>query len=183
MTPWLSAFITAVGLAVVLAGVACGIWAYVQTVRQHDTLPVWPWADRQMKRVRDWRPFKRGARQVSGTVTINLGGASMASTGAVGILTVVRADETIEERVERLERRLEQAETRAVEERARAEKASAEISQEIHNQTRRLDDADEQLRQLTKSVAVSTARVQLAGLILVGTGTVIMALPTLGAAL
>jgi len=183
MTPGLSAIITGLGLVLALVGVRCGICAYVQTVRQHDTLPVWSWADRQIKRVRDWSPIKRDVRQGSGTTTIALGASSIASAEAFDTPTVIRDDETIEERVERLELRLEQAERRAAEERERAEKTDAEISQEIYNQARRLDDADEQLRQLTKSVAVSTARVQLTGLILVGFGTAIMALPTLGAAL
>ena len=154
-------------------GVSCGVWAYVQTVKQHDMLPVWPWADRRIQRVREWRPFKRAVRQGFGTATIALAGSAIGSGEAFGALTVVKGNETVKDRIERLERRLEQAEKRAVEDRARADQADASISQQLADQGHRLDEADEQLRQLAKSVAVSTARLQLAGLILVGLGTAV----------
>src|SRR5947209_14853245 len=183
MTPGLSALVTMVGLMLALAGVGCGGWAYIQTVKQHDTLPVWPWSDRQMQRVREWRPFKRDVRSTSGTATIALTGSAIGSGEAFGAVTVVRGNETVEERIERLELRFEQAEKRAVEDRVRADQADARISQQLADQGHRLDEADEQPRQLAKSVAVSTARLQLAGLILVGLGTAVMALPTLFAAI
>jgi hypothetical protein len=178
--PGLSALVTAVGLVLAVGGVGCGVWAYIQAVKQHDTLPVWPWANRQIQRVREWRPFKRDARQGSGTATIALAGSAIGRGEACGALTVVKGDETVEERIER---RLQHAEKRAAEDRARADEADARISQQLTDQEHRFDKADEQLRQLTKSVAVSTARLQLVGLILVGLGTAVMALPTLFAAL
>lgn len=183
MTPGLSALVTGVGLVLALAGVGCGVWAYIQTVKQHDTLPVWPWAGRQIERVREWRAFKRDVRQGFGTAPIALAGSAIGSGEAFGALTVVRGNETVQERMDRLERRLEQAEKRAVEDRALADQAHARISQQLADQGHQLDEADEQLRQLAKSVAVSTARLQLVGLILVGLGTAVMALPTLSAAL
>jgi hypothetical protein len=57
------------------------------------------------------------------------------------------------------------------------------IRRELAEQGHRLDAADDQLEMLAKSVAVSTARQQLPGLILVGIGTVVMAVPAFAAAL
>lgn len=65
---------------------------------------------------------------------------------------------------------------------ARAEQAERLLGEQLAQQGRRLEDADEQLRALAKSVAVSTARLQLIGLILVGIGTALMAVPTIAAA-
>ena len=109
MSPGLSALVTMVGLVLALAGVGCGVWAYIQAVKQHDTLPVWPWADRQVQRVRELHPSKRDMRPTSGTATIALAGSAIGSGEAFAV-TAVRGNETMEERIERLELRFEQAE-------------------------------------------------------------------------
>jgi hypothetical protein len=39
MSPVAAAVVTGLGLLLALAGVGCGVIAYVDSVRQHDTLP------------------------------------------------------------------------------------------------------------------------------------------------
>ncbi len=183
MTVGAGALVTFIGLLLALAGVGCGVWAYVDTVRKHDTLPVWPWADRQVRRVRAWQPFRRNIRAGSGTTGVALAGSAVAVVSGTGSLTVIKADESLDERVARLELRLEQAEKQVMEYRTQGERAEARLLETVTDQGQRLDAADEQLHKLTKSVAVSSARLQLIGLILVGLGTMLMAVPTIAAAL
>jgi hypothetical protein len=96
MTPGLSALVTGVGLALAVAGVGCGVWAYIRTVKQHDTLPVRPWADCQIQGVLEWHPFKGNVRPTSVTATIAFAGSALGSGEAFGALTVVRGNETVE---------------------------------------------------------------------------------------
>jgi hypothetical protein len=67
---------------------------------------VWPWADRQIKRVRELLPIKRDVREGSGTGTITLTGRGMGSAVAFGGPSTIRADETVDERLSWLEGRL-----------------------------------------------------------------------------
>lgn len=182
MTPAAAAIVTGFGLLLALAGVGCGVAAYVGSVRQHDTTPVWPWADRQIRRVRELLPIKRDVRTGTGTGTINVTGRGIGSAEAFGVPSVRAADETIDERLARLEGRLHLLEERGAEEQARAKEAERLLGEQLVQQGRQLQDADDQLRALAKSVAVSSARLQLIGLILVGSGTALMALPTIIAA-
>lgn len=182
MSLTIAALVTGLGLVLALAGVACGVIAYIKTVREHDTLPVWPWADRQLERARKLLRRKPEVRHGGGTVTMLAGHASGTGT-AFGALDVIRSDESLDERIRRLEQRVERAEHQMADETARATKAESQLVDRLAEQGRQLNEADEQLRQLTKAVAVSTARLQLLGLILVGSGTALMALPTIAAAL
>lgn len=173
---------TGFGLLLVLVGVGCGIRAYVNTVRQLDTRPVWPWADEQLKRLRESWPFRQ-AEQVPGLRKIDLTDHGIGSDEAFGTPTVIRADETVDERVARLERRLQHVEELTDEHRAQAERAAGQLAEQLIEQGRRLDGSDEQIRQLARSAAVGGVRLQLIGLIFVGIGTAIMAVPTLLAVL
>lgn len=173
MPTTLAAVITGLGLVLALTGVGCGLRAYVLSVREHDTAPVWPWADRQVQRVRALLPSRKPAGRI---VSV----AGIASAEAFGSATVT-VDEgppgDVQVQLERLRQRIEGVESRLVAERQRSDEADARIRAELIEQGQRLDGADEQLGALARSVAVSTARLQLVGLILVGLGTALMAVP------
>src|SRR5688572_17424573 len=119
-------------------------------------MPVWPWADRQIKRIRELLPIKRVVRKGSGAATIALADTAMGSAEAFGVPSIVRSDETLDERFTRLEARMQLLEEQVANEQARAEKAERLLEERVAQQGRRLDDADDQLRALTKSVAVSS---------------------------
>lgn len=182
MSPLHAAVVTGIGLLLALAGVGCGVAAYIGSVRQYDTLPVWPWASTTIRLLRARLTCKRDVRTGSGTGTIVLAGSAIGSAEAFGDASVIKSDETVDERMARLEARLQLIEERGGAEQARAEMAERLLEEQLTKQGRRLEDADEQLRALAKSVAVSSARLQLVGLILVGFGTMLMAVPTIFAA-
>jgi cysteine synthase len=182
MSPIAAAIVTGFGLLLALAGVGCGIAAYVASVRQHDTMPVWPWASRMITHARQRLTFKRDVRAGSGTATISLAGSAIGSGEAFGTLSVARSNETVDERIGRLEARVQLVEERAGAEQARAEKAERLLEEQMNRQGRLMEEADEQLRELAKAVAIGSARLQLVGLILVGVGTMLMAVPTIAAA-
>ncbi|WP_300014942.1 hypothetical protein [Pseudonocardia sp.] len=167
-------------LAVV--GVGCGVAAYVGSVRQFDTMPVWPWASAQIKILRERLTFKRDMRTGRGTAKLVITATGIGSAEAFGVGSVFNSDESIDERMARVETRLQLLEERGGAEQARAEKAERLLEEQLAKQGRRLEEADEQLRALAKAVAVSSARLQLVGLILVGIGTMLMAVPTIVAA-
>lgn len=181
MTPIAAATWTFLGLLLALGGVACGLRAYVLTVQQHDDLPVWPWAHRQVDRLRALNPWRKRERPVAANLSSVAGVIATASAGS-GTLTVGRPDETLEERVERLQMRIEQVAGWMIAEAGRATEAETKLSQRIEDQHAQLSTMDDQLRELATSVAVDTARLQICGLMLVGIGTALMAIPTIIAA-
>ena len=54
-----------------------------------------------------------------------------------------------------------------------------QVKTRVDDQAAQLRAADDDIRELASSIAVSTMKLQLWGLILVGGGTVLMAVPTL----
>lgn len=132
-----------------------------------------------MRRVRAWRPLRRSRERAEGPITrtVDLSGSAHAAGSASAVL--IKAGEAVEVRITRLEARLEQAEQQAAKDRSHAREAERQISERLVVQGMRLNEADGQLRELARSVAVSSARLQIVGLILVGVGTVVMAVPAL----
>lgn len=181
MSPGWSAAVTIVGLVFVIAGIWCGVDAYVATVREHDELPVWPWAARKAERALALARSRRAQEPPPPPRTIEP--ASIPSGERFGTPTITQSPPpTLEERLEKLERRQLETDEQVAATRARVKEMTADLRRELAEQGHRLDAADTQLESLAKSTAVSGARQQLLGLILVGVGTVVMALPTLAAA-
>jgi hypothetical protein len=175
--------VTFLGLLLALGGVGCGVWAYIDTVREHDDLPVWPWAHRQWLAVRARNPFRRRRTVEASVNMVAMSGVAAAAGAAFGALTVVSGDETLQQRVDRLMGRLELLASRVVTDRSEVEVSLSRLGERVTEQGGRLTEADEQIRALAKSVAVSSARLQLVGLILVGLGTALMAIPAIVSAL
>jgi hypothetical protein len=169
---------TLIGLAVTLAGVGCGIWALVLTWTEHGSGALWPLAGRvgRWLRTAPQRLFGRPA-------AVPVSGGDQGSFEEDGHVDKqwepLPADAPMDAVIGRLVERLDQLESDSSRDRARykagLERARAE-SAELGTQ---LGQARHDLEALTRSVAVSTARLQIIGLILVGIGTTVMALPTL----
>jgi hypothetical protein len=104
-------------------------------------------------------------------VTVNMSGTASAGV-ACNLTAVVSSPEIdtdlpVEEQVRLLIYRVKNIENQASSDRSRFTKAA------------QLRAADGDIRDLARSIAVSTVKLQLWGLILVGSGTVLMAAPTL----
>lgn len=82
-----------------------------------------------------------------------------------------------------LQERLERVQRDVMQIRPEVQRHVDKLTARIMEQGDRLAVADEQIRALARSVAVSSARLQLVGLILVGLGTALMAIPAVVSAL
>jgi hypothetical protein len=76
-------------------------------------------------------------------------------------------------------KRVEQVEFEAAEDRKQHKADVRSVRSEVSSLVTKLQQTDRGLEALARSVAVSTVRLQIWGLILVGAGTTIMALPTI----
>lgn len=175
---------TVVGLAITVAGIVCAVVAYVQTLHEHDPgRPFWPWWTRKRRAVigfvvRAWRwLWNRPANQVV------MAGAAFGGTAAMGTVTVVATgpevppELRVEEQVRLLVARVEAAERQAEADRNRANEAVQAVRSDVAAQGQRLDEADRRIDAKATSIAIGTARLQILGLVLVGFGTVLMAVP------
>lgn len=176
-----AAVITGIGLLLALGGIACGARAYVLTVHEYDELPVWPRVHRQAERLRGLIRGRHREHTAAVSLSSKAGGVATATAGS-GTLTVGQADDTLDERVERLQNRIEQVAQMAIVESSRATVAEDKLAQRIEEHRAELTEVDDQLRNLATAVAVDTARLQISGLVLVGFGTVLMAVPAVVAA-
>jgi hypothetical protein len=104
---------------------------------------------------------------VAGTVTLTVSGPE------------IDTDLPVEEQVRLLVRRVRNIENQAASDRARFSKGLDETAARVDSHAAQLRAADEGIRDLARSIAVSTVKLQLGGLFLVGGGTVLMAVPTL----
>lgn len=70
-------------------------------------------------------------------------------------------------------------ENQAARDRERLQAGIDDTRREVDAHPARLSASDDDIRELARSIAVSTVKLQLWGLLLVGAGTVLMALPTI----
>jgi hypothetical protein len=113
VNPGWSAAVTLIGLVLVIVGTGCGVHAYIATVREHDELPVWPWAARKVERTLALARSLRTQRPTPEAQTIRP--KSIPSSARVGTPTIVVGPEpTLEGRVVWLEQRLSEIGERAV---------------------------------------------------------------------
>lgn len=108
----------------------------------------------------------------------------MSATGTAVITATVSgpaipADTPAEEKIRLLVRRVELVEAQATADRTRHNEQIGQLRSDLSAQGAQLRQADEALRLMAKDIAAGTARLQIVGLILVGLGTAVMALPTL----
>lgn len=175
---------TILGLLFILAGIGCGVRAYRNTLAEHDPNPLWPWASQQVARVRGvvvritrWiRP--RQSNVVYAKAGGAFGGLTAHATGYRAGLQI-SPDLSLEEQIRLLIGRIADAEEATRRESERHRKELQDIRAEIGAHTERLTRADEDIKQPALALSLGTARLQIAGLILVGVGTVFMAVPAL----
>lgn len=171
---------TLLGLLAVLAGIGCGATAYSRTYAEHADVPLWPAMYRAGQAIR--RVWVRYVLRRPGvTVSVN-GAASAAVTSSATVVASgpeIDTDLPVEEQVRFLIHRVKNIENQASSDRSRFARGLDQVKTRVDDQTAQLRAADGDIRELARSIAVSTVKLQLWGLILVGGGTVLMAVPTL----
>jgi hypothetical protein len=175
-------FLTSLGLMLVVSGVCCGFAAYRRTLAKYDGRPVWPWASQKGIQViagarRVFRRRPRVSRAVTGTVSVGLG--ATAATRGIRSGLPVPTDVPMEEQIRILVRRIEHVEAEAAKDRMQHCEEISRLQSGHSAQAAHLGKADDDLKFMATDIAVGVVRLQITGLMLVGVGTVIMALPTL----
>jgi hypothetical protein len=174
--------LTWVGLFVTLVGVGCGVIAYRRTWTEHGSGPLWPVVHRGGTLLRHWMmrllPFRR-RRGVTVQAGAALSAEAAMSVRAIKSGLLVPDDAPLDQQIRLLVRRIEHVEYEAAEDRKQHKTDIKAVRADMSNLAMRLRQADRDLEALAKSVAASTVRLQVVGLILVGSGTSLMALPTI----
>lgn len=95
----------------------------------------------------------------------------------MGTPTVLQFENNVAGRLAFLQSQIESLRTSADEHLRRAQEAEDRLAQQIRAQGSRLDTADAQIEGMAREVAVDTSGLQLQGLLFVGLGTILMAIP------
>jgi hypothetical protein len=175
------AFLTMlIGLLAVLAGIGCAATAYSRTHAEHADVPLWPTLHRTDQAIRRlWVRYVLRHPGVTINRTLTESTAVADSVTAVVSGLEIDTDLSVEEQVRLLIHRVRNIENQASSDRSHFAKGLDRVKARVDDQAAQLRAADGDIRELARSIAVSTVKLQLWGLILVGGGTVLMAVPTL----
>jgi hypothetical protein len=171
--------LTALGLALSVIGICLAAGAYVSTHRQHGTEPLWPALNRFLAKARYL------VRRVLGRnrdVTVHAGTAAGVATTTIQAEGVVSRGPApvglpLEEQLRWIERRIELVEMEAIQERSRRSSDVHALRTAIGDTERHIREVEHAGRELARSVAIGTVRLQIASLLFVGAGTVALAIP------
>lgn len=181
MSDWLAFTLVTLGTALNLFGLYCGGKAFVAAWRKYGDGDLWPWIRKTAsaaravgRRIAFWR--RRD------TTVFSVSGSAHAATSASAYVTARPGfpdTDHEEQRYAQLQRAIEMAFDQMLEDRSRAnrqnaefEKRLSEIKTQVEGETRRLED-------LSKEIASGDVRLQLLGLMAIGFGTVLLALPSI----
>ncbi len=170
------------GLLVTLVGIFCGALALRRTWTEHAPgEPLVPVTE-SLRALRDQSgrliPPLRG-EPVLKTGTDVLAAGTVETSGVLTAKMLPQGSATTEELVDHLLRRVDRIQTVADEDRAATRTEATALRADLAAVTVRLDAETHQREVLTRSLALGTIRLQLFGLILVGVGTALMAVPSL----
>jgi hypothetical protein len=175
--------VVVLGLIVTLIGIACGMLALGRTWTEHApgqplvpvTKPLAVARGKAGRLLSRRRPEEMVSKKDSDLLT----GGIVEASGSLGLKMLPKKGATTDELVDLLMRRVDRIEAIAEADRSAAHAEAAELRSDLEAVTNRLDAETRQLEAATRSLAVGTVRLQLAGLILVGIGTALMAVPSL----
>ncbi|SCL16370.1 hypothetical protein GA0070624_1000 [Micromonospora rhizosphaerae] len=171
--------LTLLGLALTLAGTGCACVALWRDHTQYGDGPLWPllarawqWLRVQSFRLMPWR--RRNATLQAQSIGVSV---SVGTAWATFVGPEIPEDAPLEKQVMLLVQRVNNIEKAARDDRGRHNQDVKAVHDEINKLGERLDQADRDVERLAKDAVVGTARLQLSGLLLVGMGTVLMAIP------
>ncbi|MGW3966839.1 hypothetical protein ACWED2_43970 [Amycolatopsis sp. NPDC005003] len=174
--------LTIVGLLLSIVGIGLAVGAYVSTNREHGTEPVWPaitralgWARHSLRRV------LRRNRDLDVRVAAGAAMATGVAIHAEGIVSRGPAPVALsmEEKFRWIERRIELVEQEALQERSRRGDDVRALRTAVGDTERQIREVENASRELARSVAIGTVRLQITSLLFVGAGTVALAVPGL----
>ncbi|MGW7537548.1 hypothetical protein [Amycolatopsis sp. NPDC054798] len=172
--------LTALGLVLSVVGICLAAVAYASTNREHGTEPIWPALNRSLTIIRSLvRRLLRRNRDVTlhdavGAIRVSGGIAQGEGTVTGGNAP---ASLPLDEQLRWVERRIERVEMAAAQEVSRRSSAVHALHTAIGETERKIRQVEHASRELARSVAVGTVRLQIASLLFVGGGTVALAIP------
>jgi hypothetical protein len=177
--------LTLIGLVFALAGILCGVVAFLATLKAHDPDPLLRWWPRAVEHVR------RAAVKISGWFGVTPPTRYIHVTDGIhandefGVGTVLRSglpvpsDLPVEQQIRLLVQRIEDAEDAAKIDRERHAEELHALRADLTGRTDRLQESNNRILRDARDMVLGTIRLQILGLGLVGVGTALMTLPVL----
>lgn len=127
--------------------------------------------------IRRARRLLTGGKDAAGAATITVAVAGTATGSGSAHASLGKLDASVEDRLDHLQKQLDQMIATVDGHLRRAREAEARLATQMGEQTARLEAADARLQEMTTEIAVGSSALQLRGLVAVGFGTVLMAVP------
>jgi hypothetical protein len=179
MPGWLALTLLGIGTALNIFGLFCAGTAFKASWDEYGEGDLWPWlgaAITRTKQVASRLAFWR--RQVPQTVEVS--GAGMVASGGYGRATVRMGfpqDASDAERIAQLERAVQGIYDDLAEDRGVASRHDAEFTQRLEEVDNKIESESQRLEDLSRAAASSDIQLQLVGLMAIGVGTVLTAVP------
>ncbi|TKG67533.1 hypothetical protein [Prauserella endophytica] len=172
----LDTYLVCVGLVLTLAGTSCGALALYRNHQKYGSGLLFPKLARLKSDLsRVIRRRGPNVRAGAGTATLRL-----ETSGATGVAEkAISATAPFDQQVALILERIREVEGRLTERHRRDIK---EMKESIHTLKASSEAADQSITRLAKDVAAGSVQLQLWGLILVGIGTILLAIPSLSMA-
>lgn len=171
-------FLTVLGTACSLAGTACAGWALWQNHTPYGSGHLLPALAKIRSSMRRVLQRKRKGKQVALSGTISLPGLSMTAELTVD-RDAIAANGPVRDQILAAVDRMRKLEERLT---AQHSKDVAAIRNEIQDLRAATETADSRLDTMARDIGVGTVKLQLWGLVLVGLGAVLLAIPAFASA-
>lgn len=169
--------LTVVGLLSVIAGTVCAVVALVAQYRSHAPNEEWPTARRIRRLAR--RLLRRPPPSIYAVGNVTGPAATVSGTGVVSPPTEIAAGAPVEEQLRVFARRLELVEQQITADRTRQRKELKAVENNLIDVRAAIKRTNDSFERRIKESAISTLELQVIGLVLVGFGSVLLAVPAL----
>jgi hypothetical protein len=163
---------TIIRLLLNVAGASLAGWALIQDYRKHARQPLLPWVA-----VKEW--FLANVLRQTRSVTVH-GGAAHATIRIVGTASGIvtpAADAPMDSQITYLRDQVMTLHSMIVVQRREISTEINEVDQAVREARQDARDAVNNVEEMARDVATGTVKIQLLGLLLIGTGSIIAALP------
>lgn len=161
-----------IGLVLNIAGVSLAGWALRQDYRKHARRPLLPWAA-----AREW--FMVKVLRQTRSINVNVGsvrGTIAVVSSATGIVTPA-ADAPMDSQIAYLRDQVMTLHTMIGEQGRKISAEIAKVDRAVGEARQDAQEAVTNIEEMARDIATGTVKIQLSGLLLIGIGSIIAALP------
>jgi hypothetical protein len=163
---------TIIGLVLNIAGASLAGWALIQDYRKHARKPLLPWVA-----AKEW--FLSKVLRQTRSVTV-LGGTAHGTFGFVGTATGIATpavDAPMDSQITYLRDQVMTLHSMIGVQRREISAEIGKVHQAVREARQDARDAVTSVEEMARDIATATVKIQLFGLLLIGTGSIIAALP------